>query len=192
MNVCRQRTLKRLPAYAKIALLLFAFPLSSAMAESRFIDGVSFDVGEGHDSTIYKLSAQKWMNLDYAFLTNHNLHPYWEFSVAHLDDRRYQNRSGQSQSITNVGITPVLRWQPDMQRGFGIEIGVGANYFSEVYDNAGERMGTRFQFGDHIGVDYKFNKSLEVSVKFQHFSNAGIKQPNPAVNFGMIKLGYFF
>ncbi|WP_423828226.1 acyloxyacyl hydrolase [Solimicrobium silvestre] len=31
-----------------------------------------------------------------------------------------------------------------------------------------------------------------MALKFQHFSNASIKKPNPAMNFALIKLGYAF
>lgn len=162
------------------------------IANAEVIDGASIEVGAGKHSMMYKLAVQKTMTDLWPFLVKHSLHPYLEMDIAELRNQQYKNIHGQSQSIISIGFTPVLRWQPIMEHGFGVEIGIGANYFSQIYDNAGEKMATKFQFGDHIALVYKFSKSFEIIAKFQHYSNAGIKRPNPAVNFGSIKLGYLF
>lgn len=127
-----------------------------------------------------------------AFLNKYNLRPYVEFSVASLRGRRYQGIAGQSKIITDFGITPVLRWQPGKDYGAYAEIGVGFNYMSDYYNNDGKIASTRYQFGDHIGLGYKFSNSLDVTVKYQHYSNAGLKKPNPAINFTSVKLAWSF
>ena len=63
---------------------------------------------------------------------------------------------------------------------------------STRFNNDGREMGSNFQFGDHVGVGYKFENGSEVTLKFQHFSNAGYREPNPAVNFVTVSYGYYF
>jgi hypothetical protein len=45
-------------------------------------------------------------------------------------------------------------------------------------------LGTAFQFGDMVGFGVGFGKNAatEVGMRFQHISNAGIKEPNPGTN----------
>lgn len=51
-----------------------------------------------------------------------------------------------------------------------------------------------FQFGDHLGLAYRFGEkgALDASYRFQHLSNAGIKEPNNGIDFHQIRLQYHF
>jgi hypothetical protein len=55
-------------------------------------------------------------------------------------------------------------------------------------------MSTAFQFGSHIGLGYRFGakRSYEIGYRFQHISNAGIKKPNPGINFHQVRVQYHF
>ena len=50
---------------------------------------------------------------------------------------------------------------------------------------------TRFQFGDHLGIGYRFER-YDVAVRFQHLSNGGMRNPNPGINFLLLRLQYHF
>ncbi|MBV8049353.1 MAG: acyloxyacyl hydrolase [Paludibacterium sp.] len=104
---------------------------------------------------------------------------------------RYKNQE-QHKNLTDVGITPVFRWQHNDKKGLYIEAGVGAHLFSAVYDNDGKRESTAFQFGDHIGVGYVFQNRADFELTLQHFSNAGIKEPNDGVNLAGVTFRYAF
>ena len=114
---------------------------------------------------------------------------YWEASIGRwsskLDD-------GQRSSawVTQIGMTPVLRWQPRAwgERGF-VELGVGANLLLPVYRSGDKRFSTAFNFGDHIAVGWRFGaqRQHEVALRLQHFSNAGIRQPNPGEDFVQLR-----
>jgi len=173
-------------------LVIFSLLFITNISQAQIVDSYSIEAGKGPNSAIYKLGAQKMIGQDNAFLNKYNLRPYVEFSVARLEARRYQDMEGQSKSITNFGITPVLRWQKNREDGVYAEIGLGINYMSDHYNNSGKVASTKYQFGDHIAVGYKFSNSVDVSIKYQHYSNAGIKEPNPAINFTTIKLAYSF
>jgi len=63
---------------------------------------------------------------------------------------------------------------------------------SKLYNNSDNRLGTHFQFGDHIGMGYVFDNKWEAGVKLQHFSNGGYKKPNSGVNYLELKVAYHF
>jgi hypothetical protein len=156
------------------------------------IDGVSVEAGEGNMSSIAKLGLQNSFGNDFPFLSNDDLSAYYEFSVAQLEERKYRNVTGLSHSLTDFAVTPAVRWQGASKSGLYGEVGVGLNYMTEKFDNNDRASSTQFQFGDHIGAGYQFANNVDVLLKFQHFSNAEIKEPNPAVNFVMLKLTYRF
>ncbi len=172
-------------------LLIGVFSLGATVAQAQVFDSYSAEIGRGVQSNIYKLGAQKNIS-GFSSLADYHLYPYWELTVAQVNQRRYQDTLGQKHSLYILGITPVLRWQQEAAHGIFAEIGIGANYFTDKYDNAGKTASTRFQFGDHVGVGYKFSNSAEVTLKYLHYSNAGIKHPNPAMNFTLLKFAYGF
>ena len=60
--------------------------------------------------------------------------------------------------------------------------------------SATSALSTAFQFGDHLGVGYRFGAkgAFDLGYRFQHLSNAGIKRPNHGINFHQIRLQYHF
>ena len=94
---------------------------------------------------------------------------------------------------TQVGVTPVLRLQPaSWAPAWFVEVGVGANFILPIYRNDEKRFSTEFNFGDHAGVGYQFGKARhqELMMRVQHFSNGGIKHPNPGENFLQVRYSY--
>jgi len=156
------------------------------------MDAYSVEIGTGNLTSVYQLSAQQFWNTGYPWLTENHVAPYWEISVAAMEGRKFNDIAGQRQSLIGFGFTPVLRWQSDGKSGGYAEIGIGINYLTEKYNNNNRTMGGDFQFGDYIGCGYVFSSQVDVSVKFKHYSDAGIEHPNPAVNFVMLKLSYPF
>jgi lipid A 3-O-deacylase len=94
---------------------------------------------------------------------------------------------------TQISLTPVLRLHPagSLHRWFG-EIGVGANYIVPVFDSGRKRFSTEFNFGDHLAIGRQFgqNQGHELSLRIEHFSNAGIEHPNPGENFVQVRYAY--
>jgi opacity protein-like surface antigen len=90
-------------------------------------------------------------------------------------------------------LTPVFRLQPNALAGPYVEAGIGFHLLSHssIGDN---RLSTAFQFGSHVGVGYRFGAkhSFEVGYRFQHISNAGIKDPNAGMNFHQVRAQYHF
>jgi hypothetical protein len=117
---------------------------------------------------------------------------YWDLSAGAWRGTQANNVPGARQNLADVGLTPVFRFQRDDKLGFFVEGGIGVHLLSKLYNNNDHKLSTAFQFGDHIGVGYAFDKNWEVTLKMQHFSNGGIKEPNSGVNYGVVKVAYRF
>ena len=102
--------------------------------------------------------------------------------MAFWDSRSGTNR----QNVAEFGLTPILRVE---KRGSYFvpfaEAGVGLRLLSHTSTSSEHAFGSAFQFGDMVGVGVGFGKNAatEVGFRFQHISNAGIKEPNPGSNF---------
>ena len=71
-------------------------------------------------------------------------------------------------------------------------MGVGANYIVPIFDSGEKRFSTKFNFGDHVAIGRSFGQHSEVSLRVEHFSNAGIEHPNPGENFGQLRYAHRF
>lgn len=91
--------------------------------------------------------------------------------------------------VTQVGLTPVLRWRPFANSKWFTEAGIGVNVLAPIYRSSDKRFSTAFNFGDHVAIGVQFGDEFnhEVSLRLQHFSNAGIKEPNPGENFVQLR-----
>lgn len=156
------------------------------------VDSGSLELGRGNQTDLVRGSIQwKWGNRWFRSNGTH-IGGYWDFTFAHWHAKKHRNIEGNKQNIVAVGITPVFRFQKDTLTGPYAEAGIGAHYLSDLYDNNDDRLSTRFQFGDHIGIGYVFQNKLDIGLKYQHFSNGGIKKPNSGVNFAMVRVSYPF
>lgn len=97
-------------------------------------------------------------------------------------------RSGHD-DVTQVGITPVIRLRPTGWNHFFLEAGIGVNWIFPIYQNDSRQFSTTFNFGDHLAAGWQFGASgnQELTLRLQHFSNAGIKHPNPGENFVQLR-----
>lgn len=166
--------------------------LATIHLSAQAVDSVSAEYAFGSNVQMVRLGAQwDWSQRWFASNGNH-IGGYWDLSAAQWRSDKHRNIDGQHQNITSIGITPVFRWQKDSKKGFYAEAGIGAHLMSETYNNAGNAVASAFVFGDHIGIGYVFNNKLDVGLKYQHFSNAGIKKPNDGVNFTVLSARYHF
>ncbi|QKT04172.1 acyloxyacyl hydrolase [Ectothiorhodospiraceae bacterium 2226] len=113
--------------------------------------------------------------------------PHLEFAVGQWEHRQ------RPQPGHDVGLTPVLRLARSGRTVPYVEAAVGAHLLSSPRIG-GRDMSTSFQFGDLVGVGLRFGARAngEVGYRLIHFSNGGIKHPNPGINFHMVRFGYWF
>lgn len=106
---------------------------------------------------------------------------YWQI--------RSQDRTDLSQ-LSQFALVPVLRYRPgDGASPWFLETGVGLTATSSVYRTKQKNFSTSFNFGTHLAVGRSFgeNGQHEIALRIEHFSNAGIKHPNPGENFVQIR-----
>jgi hypothetical protein len=118
---------------------------------------------------------------------------YWEASFGRWSSSKRE--ADGSAWVTQLGLTPVLRLYPEhWAAGWFLEGGIGANLLLPVYQNADKSFSTTFNFGDHLGIGRRFGRDFkhEWVLRIQHFSNAGIKHPNPGEDFLQIRYSRHF
>lgn len=119
---------------------------------------------------------------------------HWEAALGHWRIREHSEAHGRS-SATLVSITPVLRWRWADRGAAFVEAGIGLGLIAPIYQAQGRRFSTRFNFADHLALGWQFQPGAgvrEVSLRVQHYSNAGIRQPNPGEDFVQIRLVWAF
>lgn len=90
---------------------------------------------------------------------------------------------------------PVLRFSPlSHDAAWFLEGGIGLTLTSTVYETDRKRFSTSFNFADHVAIGRSFGASREheLMLRIEHYSNAGIKQPNPGENFIQLRYTHKF
>ena len=156
--------------------------------EALAVDGVAVEAGSGEGTTMVRIAVQ-W-DWDKRWLKGETWHlgGYWDLGLG----RWWRDAlPGQNDEITEIGLTPVFRFQQNDLKGAYVEGAVGFHLLSET--RIGDKsFSTSFQFGDQIGIGYRFGVkgAWDVAYHFQHLSNGGIKNPNNGINFNQIRLQY--
>jgi lipid A 3-O-deacylase len=153
-----------------LALLLFANP-------SKAVDSASAEYGTGNGAQMWRAGAQ-W-NWQSRWLQSGNWHMggYWDAQLGRWGG------SGKN-TITDIGLTPVFRYQETNPSSISpyVEGAIGFHLISPVRLEPARGFSTAFQFGERGRYD--------LSLRFQHLSNAGIKKPNNGINFTQLRFQY--
>ncbi|MCC7461261.1 MAG: acyloxyacyl hydrolase [Gammaproteobacteria bacterium] len=69
-------------------------------------------------------------------------------------------------------------------------VGVGVSLLDRRFATPTRRFSTTFQFTEALAIGFQFGErhDREFSLRFQHFSDGGIKEPNPGLNFVLARL----
>jgi len=111
---------------------------------------------------------------------------------------RWLSRGGHpsdSGALMQIALIPVVRYRFDEGRSpWFVEGGIGATLTSRLYQSRDTHFSTAFNFGDHLGVGYSFGRARtdELAMRAEHFSNGGIKHPNPGKNFLELRYTHHF
>lgn len=170
-----------------LAAMMLALPCCAAN-----VDGASLEIGGSNEVRMLRLAAYK--NWEQRWYPSNGTHvaAYWNASLIRWRGTAYQGVQGQRQNLNGIGFAPVLRFQSDNLRGWYAEGGIGVNLLSQLYHNNGDQLSTRFEFNDQLGFGYVFGNRWDLGLKFEHFSNGGIKEPNSGVNFLLVRLAHPF
>ena len=102
---------------------------------------------------------------------------------------------GGSRNYTQIGAIYTWRYRFDGGSSpWFAEGGVGGTVTDHLYKTPDRSFSTAFQFTEVLGVGRSFgdNGKHELALRLQHFSNAGIKKPNPGENFVRVRYTYHF
>lgn len=108
---------------------------------------------------------------------------------AELGITYWHSPNKQPDSMWQASATPMLRWWPN--DFFYVEAGVGLTAVSRT-TFADRRLGSSFQFGDHIGVGTVLGDAHRIGLRYSHFSNAGLKEPNDGLDVVQLTYTYQF
>jgi lipid A 3-O-deacylase len=109
---------------------------------------------------------------------------------------RYDALGGGSGELTQFAVLPSLRMR--LARGASpwfIELGVGASYLDRDFVTPRKSFSTRWNFYDVLGIGHTYggvNGHHEVALRWNHSSNAGIRNPNPGQDFLQLRYVYRF
>ncbi|HEX5337195.1 MAG TPA: acyloxyacyl hydrolase [Gallionella sp.] len=174
----------------KLGWLLAALLLSG---NAKAVDGVSFEVGNGDYTDTARVGAI-W-NWDKQWFTDGDwlVTGFWEATAGVW---RGRSSVGNNQTITDLGITPVFRFQQKNPSGIApyLEGAIGFHMISPTFVYANRHFGSAFQFGDHVGFGVRFGdrEQFDLGYRLQHLSNGGIKKPNQGININEVHFAYHF
>ena len=165
--------------------------LAAAHLPAHAIDAATVEAGAGN-KTQFVRGGLEW-NFQRALYESDRLavKGYWDLSLAQWRGTRFDNQPGAHQNLTEIGITPMFRFQAPGSKFYG-EAGIGMHLLSELYNNNGRKLSTAVEFGSQLGIGYNLTPRTDVGLSIQHYSNGGIKHPNSGVNFVSMKVSYNF
>lgn len=118
---------------------------------------------------------------------------YWDLYIGQW---RGPQANGVDRSYTQIGALAMWRWRfSEGQSKWFAEAGIGLSYLDDTYSKPGGRtFGSRLNFTERLGLGRSFGPrdAHELSVSYQHHSNAGIKKPNPGEDFIQVRYAYKF
>ncbi|MDR0457980.1 MAG: acyloxyacyl hydrolase [Burkholderiaceae bacterium] len=105
-------------------------------------------------------------------------------------------RVPEAHNLTELGYSPVFRLErPSASGVFFVEASIGVRLLSHTWLEQDTTLSTAFQFADMAGIGWQWGRqsgAQTVGLRFQHQSNADIKEPNPGINFTMLYYRYSF
>ena len=167
-----------------ITILTSYFSFSNAQGLNEYIDSVTFSIGQSKDDIdIYRIGLRKDFDSKWAQTKSGYLSGYYELSANYW---KYK-----SENNFGVAFSPVFAYYVDLgdYKPY-IEAGIGVSYWSKTHIKT-RNMSTHFHFEDRIGVGLRY-KNFDFSFRYMHYSNAGIKHPNPGIDIFIGSISYKF
>ncbi len=171
---------KKLAGAACCAILCFATP-------ARAVDGLSLELGQGHGLWQWRAGAQwNWPRKNILDAGQWHTRGYWDLAAGVWE--------GGVDTLYDLGLTPVLRMAHGEHSSPYFEIGIGLHMLSSLHITPYRTFSSHLQLGDHIGGGLRFGYEgrFDIGLRLQHLSNAGLREPNPGINFLQLRLGYHF
>ena len=131
------------------------------------------------------LQAEIFVNYD---LWRWQLNDNWHLQSRITLSGGWLGQRGDNAAIGTIGPNLELsrsRFPLSLEGGFNPTF-ISRHHFSST------DLGTYYQFTSHIGVNWDITSHWRVGYRFQHMSNAGIREPNPGFNLHIASISYLF
>jgi hypothetical protein len=172
-----------------------AFMLLCIAAGAPAQDAVSFEVGRGNEDTnLARIGVQTNWPRRWRTQRAWTGSAYWDLQLGRWHGPLLPGQA--RQEIWDISLTPVFRLERAARTALVpyVEAGIGFHFLSEEQVTFRRRLGTHFQYGDHVGAGVRFGPRwrYDASLRFQHLSNGGLARPNPGINFLQLRVAYHF
>lgn len=166
----------------------------SAVAVDFKPDGVSLEAGIGKNGARMAGVGLVW---DWDFERMRRKSELTAHTELMLNGWRAEkpDRSG-DRFYSQVVLLPSIRMR--MARGASpvfLEFGIGLSWMNRKLETPDRQFSTQWNFYDVLGLGYTIGGPQgknEIDVRLVHFSNAGIKNPNPGLNFLQLRYSHEF
>ena len=149
-----------------------------ALAQSA----IALEAGHGSGDTHLLRAAAQWERPRKWFAGR-------PWHVSYLWEASFGGWTGGHGKVYDFAFTPLFRLERSARSPY-FEAAVGFHLLSDLDVGTGSEFSSRFQFGDHVGAGVRFGDEgrYDLGVKLQHLSNGGLRNPNPGINFLIVRL----
>jgi len=175
-----------------IAVALIVIASNAHGEQSWRPNAIYSQVGSSPATRAWTVGAQWYWDRSWRPCDSLVLRGRWEFALG-----RWRADTGDGAHdlwITQISVVPTLRLSNASQRAWYAEVGSGPTLLMPVFRNRDREFSTEFNFQSHVAVGYIFGARDErdLALRLEHFSNAGIREPNPGINFSSLRYTYRF
>lgn len=174
----------RLIHFASLSLVLL---LAARIHAQEFqFQGVGVRVGlPAEDTSNHFVQLESYLNYN---LWRWKLAPKWAMQMRLDSSAGWLGKEGDNAAVLTLGPSYELTYD-----GLPLSLDGGSSptYLSR-YHFGDINLGANAQFTTYIGVNWDIASHWRIGYRYQHMSNAGIREPNPGFNLHVICLGYLF
>jgi len=156
-------------------------------------DAVFSQVSAGASTDAWSIGGQWRWNRAWTVRDSLLLRGRWEISVGRWRTDA-DDGGGDRAWVTQVSVLPTLRLTSPGEHGWYAELGSGPSFLMPVFRSRDREFSTEFNFQSHFAVGYVlgWGGKHDVGLRVEHFSNAGIREPNPGMNFASLRYTHRF
>lgn len=159
-------------------------------AEGWRPDAAALQVGRGNLTEAVSAALQWDWQREWRLGPSLRLSGNWELALGRWRVERERNHGW----ITQLTVVPNLRLSNVHGTGWYGELGIGASLLTPAYRSRDRRFSTRLNFQDHLSVGYVWGMRGEhdLSLRVDHYSNAGVREPNPGIEIYSLRYTHGF